>query len=87
MNETLWGLYRESLLGETDSPERLVAEHAMLLAVLGANVGGEVSAHCLQRCVMHWHQLWSAGPDVRDKSSNNVLLLLSYMYHFKVSRK
>lgn len=59
----------------------------MLLAILGANVGGEVSAFFLQKCVQEWHQLWTAGAQVGDKRTNNVLLLLSYMYHFKVGSK
>lgn len=42
MNETLLNLYMEALVSSVLTPERLVMEHMLLIAVLHANVGSEV---------------------------------------------
>jgi nucleolar MIF4G domain-containing protein 1 len=46
MNEALTDLLFESLVAHVLTPERLVMEHAMLVAILHANVGTEVG-ECL----------------------------------------
>jgi nucleolar MIF4G domain-containing protein 1 len=42
MNESLTDLLFETLVAEVITPERLIMEHAMLVAILHANVGTEV---------------------------------------------
>lgn len=46
VNESLTDLLFESLVAEVITPERLIMEHAMLVAILHANVGTEVG-QCL----------------------------------------
>ena len=43
VNQTLTDLYMSALVSPTTTPIRLVTEHVMLLAILHANVGTEVS--------------------------------------------
>jgi nucleolar MIF4G domain-containing protein 1 len=45
MNESLTNLLFESLVAEVITPERLIMEHAMLVAILHANVGTEVGQY------------------------------------------
>jgi nucleolar MIF4G domain-containing protein 1 len=45
MNASLTDLLLESLVAEVITPERLVMEHAMLVAILHANVGTEVGQY------------------------------------------
>lgn len=45
MNESLMDLLYESLVSQVITPERLIMEHAMLVAVLHANVGTEVGQY------------------------------------------
>ena len=45
MNEALTDLLFESLVAHVLTPERLVMEHAMLVAILHANVGTEVGEY------------------------------------------
>jgi nucleolar MIF4G domain-containing protein 1 len=45
MNESLTDLLFESLVAQVVTPERLIMEHAMLVAVLHANVGTEVGQY------------------------------------------
>lgn len=42
MNDSLLSLITEALVGRVLTSERLVMEHAMLIAILHANVGMEV---------------------------------------------
>jgi nucleolar MIF4G domain-containing protein 1 len=45
MNEALMDLLFESLVAHVLTPERLVMEYAMLVAILHANVGTEVGEY------------------------------------------
>ena len=51
VNQTITDLTISALVLPTLTPNRLVMEHAMLLAILHANVGTEVGAHFLQNVV------------------------------------
>ncbi|SPP87618.1 nucleolar MIF4G domain-containing protein 1 homolog [Drosophila guanche] len=86
MNETLTKLLQEALLGPTRTQERMVQEHMVLLAYLHAQIGSEIGAHFLQTFVElfdgHLKQL--ASLEVEDKQLNNIVLLLCYMYIFKI---
>nr|CAI5818814.1 unnamed protein product [Callosobruchus analis] len=52
MNESLTSLILDTLVTEIITPERLLIEHIVLLAVLHANVGTEVGAHFLQQVAL-----------------------------------
>ena len=52
MNEALTDLLFESLVAQVLTPERLIMEHAMLVAILHANVGTEVG-ECLTLVTVH----------------------------------
>ncbi|XP_067642853.1 nucleolar MIF4G domain-containing protein 1 homolog [Eurosta solidaginis] len=86
MNETLGALLREALLARTMANERMIQEHMVLLAFLHAQVGNEIGAHFLQLFaeqfdanVKEIHML-----AVEDKRLNNLVLVLAYMYIFKM---
>ncbi|ALC42906.1 CG9004 [Drosophila busckii] len=86
MNDTLNKLLQEALLGRTRANERMVQDHMVLLAYLHAHIGSEIGAHFLQTFVEQFDgfikQLDTL--QVEDKRLNNVVLLLCYMYMFKI---
>ncbi|KAH8235052.1 hypothetical protein KR032_008086 [Drosophila birchii] len=86
MNDTLTKLLQEALLGPTLSKERMVQEHMVLLAYLHAQIGSEIGAHFLQTFVEIFDGLVRNIVDleVEDKQLNNLVLILCYMYMFKV---
>ncbi|KAM8710450.1 hypothetical protein ACLKA7_017120 [Drosophila subpalustris] len=86
MNETLTKLLQEALLGRTRSNERMVQEHMVLLAYLHAHIGSEIGAHFLQTFVEQFDGFVKemATLEVEDKRLNNLILLLCYMYMFKI---
>jgi len=74
-----------SLVMPVITPTRLVMEHVMLLAILHANVGTEVGAHILQIVVKRFSSDHSLSDiSVEDKTLDNLLLIISYMYSFKI---
>lgn len=85
MNETLCELFYESLISEVLTPERLITEHAMLVAILHGNIGSEVSAHFLQHMVTNLDKLLKEDLHVEDKRVNNLLLFIMHLYNFRVS--
>lgn len=87
MNEILTSLFFESLVAPTLTPERLVQEHAVLVAVLSTNVGNEVGAHILNEFVLRWNdemQQLMPGEDIDTKELDNLLLFLASLYNFRV---
>ncbi|EDW78805.1 uncharacterized protein Dwil_GK12640 [Drosophila willistoni] len=86
MNETLTKLLQESLIGYTRSNERMVQEHMVLLAYLHAQIGSEIGAHFLQIFVELFDQYIKdiSIMEVEDKRLNNLVLILCYMYIFKI---
>ncbi|XP_017011718.2 nucleolar MIF4G domain-containing protein 1 homolog [Drosophila takahashii] len=86
MNETLTKLLQEALLGSTRTNERMVQEHMVLLAYLHAQIGSEIGAHFLQTFI----ELFDGyvkdilNLEVEDKQLNNLVLVLCYMYLFKI---
>ncbi|XP_054266390.1 nucleolar MIF4G domain-containing protein 1 [Macrosteles quadrilineatus] len=84
MNDSLLSLISEALIFHVLTPERLVIEHSALIAVLHANVGLEVGAHFLQSFVQRFDLLFNQGPEVEDKELDNILLIISHLYNFKV---
>lgn len=89
MNETLTALICDAIISNALSPERMVLEHALLIAALHANIGSEVGAHILQTLINRFDAIFRQGIDqlsVEDKTLDNVLLLLCHMYTFRVSK-
>ncbi|KAH8296576.1 hypothetical protein KR054_008075 [Drosophila jambulina] len=86
MNDTLTKLLQEALLGSTRTNERMVQEHMVLLAYLHAQIGSEIGAHFLQTFVelFDGHVKNIASLEVEDKQLNNLILILCYMYMFKI---
>ncbi|KAJ4449006.1 hypothetical protein ANN_00398 [Periplaneta americana] len=84
VNEALTNLLSESLVAPVMTPERLIMEHALLVAVLHANVGTEVGAHVMQVFIKKFDEKCQSDQPVEDKSLDNILLVLSHLYNFKV---
>ncbi|KAF6212858.1 hypothetical protein GE061_010568 [Apolygus lucorum] len=84
MNNTLLKQFLDSLVSPVHTPERLIMEHAMLIAVLHANVGSEVGAFFLQHLGKKFDELHSLSPEVENKELDNLILLLCHMYTFKI---
>lgn len=84
MNEALFTLYIDSLVAPVLSPERLIIDHAMLIAVLHANVGSEIGAYMLQNLVHKFNAMLYLSQTVENKALDNLLLLISYLYNLKV---
>ncbi|XP_066254134.1 nucleolar MIF4G domain-containing protein 1 homolog [Euwallacea similis] len=84
MNETLTALITESLICTVMTPERLLLEHMLLIAVLHANVGNEVGAHFLQTIAKCFDNLTKSDQNVENKTLDNVVNVLAQLYNFKV---
>ncbi|KAK4319811.1 hypothetical protein Pmani_009283 [Petrolisthes manimaculis] len=84
MNETLTSLLMDSLIAPTPTPERLMQEHALLIAVLSTNVGNEVGAHILNEFVLKWNDDVSKVEEVESKELDNLLLFIANLYNFRV---
>ncbi|PSN29484.1 hypothetical protein C0J52_23722 [Blattella germanica] len=84
MNESLTNLLLESLVAPVITPERLIMEHAMLVAILHANVGTEVGAHILQTLVKKFDEQRQLEQEIENKELDNIVLILSHLYNFKV---
>ncbi|XP_066139516.1 nucleolar MIF4G domain-containing protein 1 homolog isoform X2 [Euwallacea fornicatus] len=84
MNETLTALITESLISTVMTPERLLMEHVLLIAVLHANVGNEVGAHFLQVIAKCFDNLTKSFQNVENKTLDNVVTVLAQLYNFKV---
>ncbi len=89
LNECLFGLLSESLLeSPARTPERMILEHALLVALLHANVGIEVGATILQSTVEKYREFrLSYDPQSSEgniKQLDNTLLFLSHLFTFKV---
>lgn len=84
MNEMLFSLMRESIIAPVLTPDRLITEHMMLIAILHANIGTEVGAHFLLSLVKEFDEMLRRGPEVENKELDNVILMISHLYNFKV---
>lgn len=85
MNEMLTKLIFEALVLPTMTPDRLIIEHMMLVAVLHANVGSEVGSQFLLTLVKQIHESLAQSLKVENKELDNSILMLSHLYNFKVS--
>ncbi|XP_054007789.1 nucleolar MIF4G domain-containing protein 1 homolog [Hylaeus anthracinus] len=84
MNHMLLNLTFEALVGRILTPDRLICEHMMLIAILHANVGVEVGAHFLEKLVKKFVETMEATQDVENKELDNVILMIAHLYNFKV---
>uniref|UniRef100_A0A6M2CPL6 Protein involved in high osmolarity signaling pathway ovary overexpressed n=1 Tax=Rhipicephalus microplus TaxID=6941 RepID=A0A6M2CPL6_RHIMP len=85
VNSTLNLCLSESIIAPFLTPERLVMEHAMLVAYLHCNVGTEVGAQILQDMAERFNELYGQqqGNSV-GKEVDNCALFISYLFIFKV---
>lgn len=84
MNVTLSKLMMEAIIAPVLTPDRLISEHMMLIAVLHANIGTEVGAHFLLTVVKKLHQMLNESHSVENKELDNIILMISHLYNFKV---
>ncbi|XP_015600311.1 nucleolar MIF4G domain-containing protein 1 [Cephus cinctus] len=84
MNEMLSKLMMESIVAHVLTPDRLVAEHMMLITILHANVGTEVGAHFLLTIVKEFDKMLKIPQEVDNKELDNVILMIAHLYNFKV---
>jgi len=87
MNQTLYDLLSSALISNTSTPERLVMEHVMLIAILHANIGSEVGAHFLEEFVKVFNSIYldaDLSGDDGDKRLDNLILILSYTFNFRI---
>ncbi|KAG7158581.1 uncharacterized protein LOC121878583 [Homarus americanus] len=87
MNDILTNLFMDSLVAPSLTPERLVQEHVMLVAILSANVGNEVGAHIMNEFVIRWNdEMGCLVPGENDvtKEVDNLLLVIANLYNFRV---
>lgn len=84
MNEMLSKLMIEALVAPVLTPDRLVSEHIMLIAILHANVGVEVGAHFLLKLVKMCDEMLKQSCDIENKQLDNLILMISHLYNFKI---
>ncbi|KAK3101352.1 hypothetical protein FSP39_002929 [Pinctada imbricata] len=85
VTETLSMIIIEAVVSPSLTPERLVMEMVMLLAVLHGNIGNEIGATFLEHLAHKFEELCNHGDSYGDgKEMDNVVLLISHMYNFKV---
>lgn len=84
VNVLLSKLMMESIITSISTPDRLICEHMMLITILHANVGTEVGAHFLLTFVKKLDQLMEGSHCVENKQLDNIILMISHLYNFKV---
>ncbi|XP_057293850.1 nucleolar MIF4G domain-containing protein 1-like isoform X2 [Hydractinia symbiolongicarpus] len=85
MNEILYQLICDACIMESLVPQRLVIEHITIVAVLHNTIGSEVGSYFLQMLVERFCSLHQDGPSYGEgKQCQNILLLLTSLYLFKV---
>lgn len=84
MNTILSELIMQALIAPVITPDRLICEYMMLITILHANVGTEVGAHFLLTFVKKFDEMLKISQDVEDKQLDNLVLMLSHLYNFKV---
>lgn len=85
MNEMLCTLMMESIVAPVITPNRLVTEHIMCIAILHANIGTEVGAHFILSVVKRFMNLMEEHQEVENKELDNIVLMISNLYNFQVS--
>ncbi|XP_012946458.1 nucleolar MIF4G domain-containing protein 1 homolog isoform X1 [Aplysia californica] len=83
VNETMTSLIMEAIVTPVITPERLVAETAMFIAILHSNVGTEIGAYFIQTVVKKFDELLQEVDYGAGKLLDNVLLIIASIYNFK----
>ena len=84
MNSCLYQLYEESLLSPASLlGESLLTEHALLAALLHANVGLEVGSFFIENFIVKF--IGHVHDDVANKTIDNLIRLICYFYTFYMS--
>lgn len=84
MNVMLSKLMMESIVVPVLTPDGLICEHMMLITILHANIGTEVGAHFLLTIIRKLHQMLEESHCVENKELDNMILMISHLYNFKV---
>uniref|UniRef100_A0A2M4BDP2 Protein involved in high osmolarity signaling pathway n=1 Tax=Anopheles marajoara TaxID=58244 RepID=A0A2M4BDP2_9DIPT len=86
VNSTLTSLLLEALVAPTLTPERMVLEHMLLVAILHANVGSEVGSHFLETVVERFLALLQtiATDENEAKQLDNCVQILCHLYTFDI---
>nr|XP_033331195.1 nucleolar MIF4G domain-containing protein 1 homolog [Megalopta genalis] len=84
MNYLLTNLTFEAIIADVLTPNRLVCEYMMLIAILHANIGVEIGAHFLEKLVKKFVEIIDTPQVVENKRLDNVILMISHLYNFKV---
>uniref|UniRef100_A0A182MKL4 MI domain-containing protein n=1 Tax=Anopheles culicifacies TaxID=139723 RepID=A0A182MKL4_9DIPT len=84
MNSTLTTLILEATVVPTLTPERMVLEHMLLLAILHANVGSEVGSHFLETIVERFLELLKQIDTIPNeaKQLDNCVQIMCHLYTF-----
>lgn len=84
MNEIITNLMLEAIVAPVFTPERLVTEQMMCIAILHANVGTEVGAHVIMILIKKFTQMMEQFYEVENKELDNLVLMICNLYNFKV---
>ncbi|CAG4982193.1 unnamed protein product [Colias eurytheme] len=84
VNSALTCLWLDATVSVANTPDRMVAEHAALVAVLHANVGSEVGAHFLEVLSQQFDTLTLDDQPMEDKRLDNLVSCLAHLYSFKI---
>uniref|UniRef100_A0A182STP3 MIF4G domain-containing protein n=1 Tax=Anopheles maculatus TaxID=74869 RepID=A0A182STP3_9DIPT len=84
MNSTLTTLILEATVVPTLTPERMVLEHVLLVAILHANVGSEVGSHFLETIVDRFLTLLGQIETTANeaKQLDNCVQIMCHLYTF-----
>uniref|UniRef100_A0A182P0R2 MI domain-containing protein n=1 Tax=Anopheles epiroticus TaxID=199890 RepID=A0A182P0R2_9DIPT len=86
MNSTLTSLILEATVAPTLTPERMILEHMLLVAILHANVGSEVGSHFLETIVERFLELLRGIETTPNeaKQLDNSVQLMCHLYTFDI---
>ncbi|KAG6447514.1 hypothetical protein O3G_MSEX005001 [Manduca sexta] len=84
VNTALTQLWLDATVSPAATPDRMVAEHAALVAVMHANVGSEIGAHFLQELTTRFDNMIYKKQPVEDKQLDNLVSCLAHLYSFKI---
>ncbi|CAH2243284.1 jg17387 [Pararge aegeria aegeria] len=84
VNTALTQLWLDATVGPSLTPDRMLAEHAALIAVLHANVGSEIGAHFLEVLSRKFDAMMETPQPVVNKTLDNLVACLALLYSFKI---
>ena len=86
LSEMLTGQILDGCVTAVLVPEKLIMEQVALISVLHVNVGTEIGATFLQEAVNRFQELFARSPYYGEgKEMNNLLVVMSHLYNFRVS--